>query len=156
MRRERDPPASSPVCEKARGARRTTLPLFLPKASRLIQTRCRMFAGRLAFICGANADEKVVSGRSPALWRVFIRRCNPRLLQGRGQTWLLFTPYFMARKIKDLAPVEGGAAFVARDAAQPLIRTVRKQAGSVFSVSCRRRGNWNFDVFVRVRLKYTM
>lgn len=98
-----------------------------------------MFAGRLSFICGANADEKVVSGRSATLWRVFIRYCNVRLLQGRGQRWLLFTPYFMARKIIDppkvhLVHMEAGLAFATRDAAQPLM-TVRKEAGLMFSLS---------------------
>lgn len=159
--RELDPPASSPVCEKPRGAKRTNLPLFLSKGSGIIQTRWRMFAGRLSFICGANADEEVVSGRSTTLWRVFIRYCNLRLLQGRGQRWLLFTPHFMARKIIDphkvhLVHMEVGTAFVARDAVQPLIRTVRTEAGLMFSFSFWRRWNWNFDVFIWFRLKYTM
>lgn len=74
-------------------------PPFLPKGSDIIQTRCRMFAGRLAFICGVKSDEEVVSGRSAAPWRAFIRYCNLRLLQGRGQRWLLFTPYSTASKI---------------------------------------------------------
>lgn len=62
-----------------------------------------MFAGCLFFICGANVDEKVVRGRSTTVWKgfFFIRYCNLRLLQGRGQRWLLFTPFFMARKIID-------------------------------------------------------
>lgn len=88
-----------------------------------------MFAGRRSFIRGANADEEVVSGSSTALWRVFIRRCNLRLLQGWrggwggglgvGQRWLL---YFMARKITGphkvhLVHMEVGRAFAARAAA---------------------------------------
>lgn len=52
-------------------------------------------------ICSADTDEKVASGRSRPLWRVFIRYYNLRFLQGQGQRWLLFAPYFMARKIID-------------------------------------------------------
>lgn len=82
-----------------------------------------MPAAVLSFV-GANADEKVVSGSSTALWRVFIRRCNLRLLQGwvGGQRWLPVTLYFMARKIIDphkvhLVHMEVGRVFVARAAA---------------------------------------
>lgn len=52
-------------------------------------------------ICGADLDEKVASGRSRPLWRGFIRYYNLSFLQGQGQRWLLFAPYFMARKIFD-------------------------------------------------------
>lgn len=52
-------------------------------------------------ICGADLDEKVASGRSRPLWRGFIRYYNLSFLQGQGQRWLLFAPYFMARKIID-------------------------------------------------------
>ena len=50
-------------------------------------------------ICGAELDEKVAGGRSKLLWRGFIRYYNLSFLQGQGQRWLLFAPYFMARKI---------------------------------------------------------
>lgn len=52
-------------------------------------------------ICAADLDEKVASGRSRRLWRGFIRYYNISFLQGQGQRWLLFAPYFMARKIID-------------------------------------------------------
>lgn len=50
-------------------------------------------------ICGTDLDEKAVSSRSRPLWKGFIRYYSLSFLQGRGQRWLLFAPYFMARKI---------------------------------------------------------
>lgn len=55
----------------------------------------------LFLICDADLDEKVASGRSRPFWRGFIRYYNLSFLQGQGQRWLLFAPYFMARKIID-------------------------------------------------------
>jgi len=74
---------------------------FLTKGLSLIQARCWMFNSPLFLMCGADLDEKVTSGKSRTLWRGFIRYDNLSFLQGKGQRWLLFAPYFMARKIID-------------------------------------------------------
>lgn len=114
----------------------TNLPLFLPKGSRLIRTRCWMF-NSLLFSLAAQTEMKRWRVAGAGLSGLFIRYYNLRFLRGQGQRWLLFARYFMARKIIDPRGVHlvhmevfrRERPFVARDAAQPInkgqTRTVR-------------------------------
>lgn len=98
---KQDPTPFSSIREKPRGDMENRPPPvpaqgFKSNSDKMLDVQQPPF-----LICCAHRDEKVASGRSRPLWRGFIRYYNLSFLQGRGQRWLLFAPYFMARKIID-------------------------------------------------------
>lgn len=79
------PAVFSSLCEKPRGDMEHKPPPvpaqgFKSNSDKMLGVQQPPF-----LICGANIDEKVVSGRSTSIWRVFIRYYNLSLLQGRGE-----------------------------------------------------------------------